>query len=76
MKCTLVVEGPVLIYFRFQLYQKQVRERMRRKGRQSIFKAARNTIQNITQEEIEFITSRVQEWTLRLQPVDWQVIAG
>lgn len=58
------------------LYQKKAGERLRRKNRQTIFGPARNTIQNITQEEMVFITSRVQEWTQWLRPVDWQVIAG
>ncbi|KAF9322659.1 hypothetical protein BG006_002168 [Podila minutissima] len=58
------------------LYQKQAKERLRRRGRQTHFRPARNTVQNITQEELEYITWRVQECTQRLEPVDWEIIAG
>ncbi|KAF9319126.1 hypothetical protein BG003_009825 [Podila horticola] len=58
------------------LYHKQVKERLRRRGPQSHFRPARNTVQNITQEELDYITWRVQECTQRLEPVDWEIIAG
>ncbi|KAG0097368.1 hypothetical protein BGZ93_002900 [Podila epicladia] len=57
------------------LYQKQVKERLRR-SRETHLRPARNTVQNITQDELEYITWRVQECTRRLEPVDWEIIAG